>query len=287
MPSRFFILILLLTCNAAAVQAQGRNEVLRTFREEFVAIRPGEAKFPRTFTMGGDLPAESPRHEVSFNYPFSIAKYEVTQNLWRVVMGKNPSRWRGERNSVEMLSFAEAQDFCRRVTLLLREQQLIHADEQVRLPSEAEWEYAARGGTTTKYSFGDEPGKLNDYAWSHQNARGNDPEVGEKRPNPWGLYDVHGYLWEWCRDDGSADYRDAPTDGSPLLQQADQAKGVVRGGSWKDTADRLTSSYRLIVPRSLRDDAVGLRCVLAKVPGQKQISDRAKLVPMPGNPTKD
>ena len=210
----------------------GQPELLKTFRDEFVAISPGEGKFPPALQRGDEsVPLES---------SFSIAKYEVPQNLWEAVMGSNPSKWKGKRNSVEMFTYADAQDFCRRATALMRKEQLIKPDEVIRLPTESEWEYCCRAGTTTKYSFGDDVEKLNDYAWHTGNAAGNDPPVGAKKPNPWGLYDMHGYLWEFC--EGRA----------------------LRGGSWKDKAERLASDVRVMAPKDLADDAVGLRCVLSK-----------------------
>src|SRR5690606_4735501 len=114
----------------------------------------------------------------------------------------------------------------------------------VRLPTEAEWEYAARAGTTTSYSFGDDPMKLGDYAWFSGNAAGNDPPVGAKLPNPWGLYDMHGYLWEWCADVGHGNYAVAPTNGSAWTSGGDSTQRVIRGGSWKDPASTLRSAAR-------------------------------------------
>ena len=103
--------------------------------------------------------------------------------------------------------------------------------------------------------------QLTDYGWFTGNAAGNDPPVGVKKPNAWGLYDIHGYLWEWCTDTGSESYKDAPIDGSPRIDSKSKMR-ILRGGSWKDAADKLTSSYRSIVPADLKDDAVGLRCIL-------------------------
>src|SRR5262245_33475394 len=125
-------------------------DVLKVFREEFVEIAPGK------FTRGV--------HEVQIRYAFRIAKYEVPQNLWEAVLGANPSKWKGKRNSVEMLSFQDALDFCAKATTMMRAAKLIDEKQEIRLPSEAEWEYAARAGTTTKYSFGDDPKDLDAYA---------------------------------------------------------------------------------------------------------------------------
>lgn len=199
--------------------AQEPPPLLKSFREEFVPIRAGTLG-----TIG--VPA------------FQMAKYEVPQNLWEAVMGRNPSRWTGTRNSVEMVSFEDAKAFCAKATDLMRRAALLESSQVIRLPSETEWEYAARAGTTTKYSFGDDEKQLGDYAWFHGNAAGNDPPVGAKKPNPWGLYDIHGYLWEWC--EGHA----------------------IRGGSWKDEATALVSSSRKEMPAETKDDAIGFRCVL-------------------------
>ncbi|MBW3598500.1 MAG: formylglycine-generating enzyme family protein, partial [Planctomycetes bacterium] len=154
-------------------------------------------------------------------------------------------------------------EFCRRATELMRAAKLIRENEAIRLPSEAEWEYVARAGTETLYSFGDDTKDLDDYAWHTGNAAGNDPPVGAKKPNLWGLYDIHGYLWEWCADAWHDDYDGPPADGSAWREGGEPERRVLRGGSWKDAAERHTSSFRLPAPTGLRDDAVGLRCVLA------------------------
>lgn len=261
--SAMLFVLLAISADPTAEQAK----LLTTFREEFIEITPGQGKFPRSFMMGrekGGEANERPVHKVTFNDDFAIAKYEVPQNLWEAVMGKNPSRWKGPRNSVEMLSFDEAQAFCDKATELMRAAKLIQADEVIRMPSEAEWEYVARAGADSVYSFGNEVKDLDDYGWHTGNAAGNDPPVGVKKPNAWKLYDVHGYLWEWCTDTGHDSYKNAPADGSAWTSDGNADQRVLRGGSWKDKAEKLTSSYRRIDSKELRDDAVGLRCVLAK-----------------------
>lgn len=191
------------------------------------------------------------------------------------VMGENPSRWKGPRNSAEMMSWEEANVFCHKLTERLRVAELIGADEVIRLPSEAEWEYCCRAGTATAYSFGDsaraegDTGKqatlLDPYGWHTGNAAGNDPPVGALKPNPWGFYDMHGYLREFTADGWHADYSGAPTDGSPReVAEGDNAEVAVRGGSWKDRYDGLRSASRAAMGIKERDDAVGFRCVKAR-----------------------
>ena len=258
--------LVLLTCVLLGAEPTAeQRELLKVFRDEFVEITPGEGKFPKSFQMGraeGGSPAEAPATKITFGHKFSIAKYEVPQNLWQAVMGANPSRWKGKRNSVEMLTHAEAAQFCAKATELMRSAKMIDANHVVRLPTEAEWEYCARAGTTTVYSFGDSVDDLGKFAWFTGNAAGNDPPVGAKQPNAWGLYDMHGYLWEWCADAWQPTLEGTPTDGT-ARKVADAKKHVVRSGSWKDKADRLTSSFRLGIDSVTLDDAVGLRCVLA------------------------
>ncbi len=267
MPRIAFIAALLVSgCTLAVAAEPSPSELLATFRSEFVELTPGRGQYPADFEMGSTNgePAEGPPHGVRMTRPFAIARYEVQQNLWQAVMGDNPSRWKGPRNSVEVLSFDDAEAFCRKATELMREAKLITPAQVVRLPTEAEWEYAARAGTATRYSFGDDATKLDDFAWSTHNAAGNDPPVGAKRPNAWNLYDMHGYLWEWCADPWHENYAGSPADGSAWTADGDPARRVLRGGSWKDQHKQLTSTFRRAAPRELKDDAVGLRCVLAE-----------------------
>ena len=257
--------------------ATPRADLLKTFASEFVAITPGKGKFPASFEMGSkDGPAtEQPVHRVTLKQPFAIARYEVTQNLYAAVMGKNPSRWKGPRNSVEMFTWAEAVSFCELATKHLHEAKLIGDDEVIRLPTEAEWEYCCRAGTSTSYSFGDQARQdgdqdakatlLDPYAWHTGNAAGNDPPVGALKPNAWGLYDFHGYLWEFVQDDWSGDYTGAPSDGSARASDKSATlRHVVRGGSWRERFNRLTSAARMPVTSDFKRDDVGFRCVRAK-----------------------
>jgi formylglycine-generating enzyme required for sulfatase activity len=205
---------------------------------------------------------ERPAHKVVFAKDFAIAKYEVTQELYFVVMGRNPAKWKGPRNSVEMVSWHEATEFCDKVARELSRLKLLEGGDTVRLPSEAEWEYACRAGTTSAYSFGDKVDDLGKYCWYKANAPGNDPPVGQKLPNAWGLYDMHGYVWEWCADGMHADYQGAPADGSPWTLK-DGKERVIRGGSYADEADAVRSAYRRGVAADFLSDTVGFRCVRA------------------------
>jgi formylglycine-generating enzyme required for sulfatase activity len=240
-----------------------KEKVLRRFSEELVLLTPGKDNFPASFTMGSDrygTAAEKPAHKVTFGYSFYVGRYEVTQELYEAIMGNNPSRWKGPRNSVEMVDWDEANDFCRKLTAELRKLKILGADQVIRLPTEAEWEYACRAGTTTDYSFGDDGGKLGDYAWFTGNAKGNDPPVGAKKGNPWGLHDMHGYVWEWCLDAWAENYDKAPDDGSPRKEK-DEKQRVVRGGAWTETADKCRSAFRQGEPVVTRTAAIGFRCV--------------------------
>ena len=265
------------------------DSLLKRFVSELVLISPGQGEFPKSFAMGtaaGD-PSERPVHTVTFNYDFSIARFEVPQNLYQAVMNSNPSRWKGPRNSVEMITFEEANEFCRRMTKLLRDRELIKSGSEIRLPSEAEWEYCCRAGTTTEYSFGDSATKtgdtgkkaslLDEYAWHTGNAAGNDPPVGALKPNRWGLYDMHGYLWEFCSDAWYDDYKNAPSDGSARKSKAER-KIVMRGGSWKDTAPKLRSAARASIEKKIRGDHIGIRCVMAKVKKTESIEKNGEPV---------
>ena len=256
-------------CCGASVRADEKPDPLELFASEFVAITPGQGAFPATFPMGSAEDASSqPVHEVKLTTAFHMAKYEVPQNLYEQVMGVNPSQWKGPRNSVEMLTPAEATEFCGKVTKLLQDRKLIAANEVIRLPTEVEWEYCCRAGTSSHYSFGnkaqadgdtdDKATFLDKYGWHHGNAAGNDPPVGALAPNPWGLYDMHGYLWEICSDPWKPDYRTG---------MKDDAEGavVMRGGSWKDAHPKLTSASRQKIAKDGKDDAVGFRCVKSVV----------------------
>jgi formylglycine-generating enzyme required for sulfatase activity len=271
-------------------------ELLKVFASEFVEITPGQGKYPKSFQMGSKNDAnEQPVHQVTFGCNFGFAKYEVPQNLYTAVLGSNPSRWTGPRNSVEMFDYQDAVKFCKKATVMMREAKLIKADEEIRLPSESEWEYCCRAGSKTNFGFGNDARtkadianeaavkknkdaskdelrsaitkatNLSPYGWHTGNAAGNDPPVGALKPNAWGLYDMHGYLWEFVADDWSDTYAGVPADGGAFNAQKKNSKRVVRSGSWRELYSKLTSTARWGIAQDFKRDDIGLRCVRAKV----------------------
>lgn len=219
-------------------------------------------------TMAGDT--ERPQHEVALTRPFLISQFEVTQQQWRDVMGFDPystldrsnpyyeidgmaERLNGQTNPATV-SWQDAQDFISRLNTL-------EETTRYRLPTEAEWEYAARAGTTTAYSFGDDSAELGRHAWYGEDfATGSTHPVGQKLPNPWGLYDVHGNVWEWTQDWYSTDYYAS----SPTTDPSGPESGtdrVVRGGSWHQTASSWTSSFRKGYAADYRGISIGFRLV--------------------------
>ncbi len=235
-----------------------KAEILKLFADEFVMV-PGKA--PYSFVMGSSAATDQrPEHEVTLGREFAMAKNEVTQELYQVVMGVNPSKWKGPRNAVELTTWRDAHAFCEKATELLRAAKLIDAKATIRLPSEAEWEFACRAGTTTAWSFGDDLTKLTDYCWYNANSKGHDPPVGMKKANLWGLFDMHGYNWEWVQDDYAPDYKNAPKDGKPFVGPAGSDK-VIRGGAWNAPAEASRSAHRHHAKADHKDDTLGFRCV--------------------------
>lgn len=269
------LLIMIVLAAGAAGGADDKNDktdaILKRFTEEFVTITPGKDPYPKSFRMGSAdeaAPAdEKPEHEVALTGPFAMAKYEVTQELYQAIMGKNPSRWKGPRNSMEMISWKEAVEFCDKATAALRQRKLLADDEVIRLPTEAEWEYCCRAGSKSRYTFGDKVEELKAHAWFKDNSKGEDPPVGKKKANAWGLYDMHGYVWEWVQDSWHANYEKAPKDGS-AWEDKDPKERVIRGGSWAHDAERCRSAARHHVGVDQRSDTIGFRCVRAKKEGK-------------------
>ena len=217
---------------------------------------------------------EKPVHKVNISKSFDLGTYPVTQREWKAVMGDNPSNFKGDDLPVEQVSWNDVQEFIKKLNKK-------EGADKYRLPSEAEWEYACRAGTTTRYSFGDDEGKLGDYAWYAENSgsrppnkgdflgydkddwfsnkwNGNTHPVGQKKPNPWGLYDMHGNVYEWVQDWYHDDYEGAPTDGSAWESESGSDR-VDRGGSWYLDARNCRSANRVSLVPVYRSNYLGFR----------------------------
>ncbi len=188
---------------------------------------------------------EGPVHEVTLS-SFLIAKYEVSQAEWKKVMGKNPSHSKGDTLPVEWVSWEDCQGFCTKTGLSL--------------PTEAQWEYACRAGTSGAYAG---TGKLDDMGWYAKDPMalsflGAHP-VGMKQPNDFGLHDMHGNVWEWCRDWYQEDFYQESTDArDPLCESSGSEYRVIRGGRWGSNAEYCRSAFRGYPP-SVRHQDLGFR----------------------------
>ena len=204
---------------------------------EFVLIPAGEFMMGSPSDEEGRWDGEGPVHKVTIEESYYLGKYEVTQEQWREVMGSSPSHFKGDDLPVEQVSWYDAQEFIKKLNEKER-------TDKYRLPSEAEWEYACRAGTTTRYYFVDDGLRLEDYAWYGEDWNsGSTHPVGQKKPNPGGLYDMYGNVYEWCQDRWHDDYDGAPSDGS-AWESGSNSYRVLRGGSWNRYAVRCRSAFR-------------------------------------------
>ena len=212
-------------------------------RMELVYIKPG------TFTMGGERSTdgrfecvEVPKHEVKLTKGFYLGKHEVTQAQFEAIMGSNPSRsTKGPDHPVDNVSEQDAHEFCEKLAE--------KTGQEARLPTEAEWEYAARAGKDTKWFFGDDPAALGDHAWFKDNSGGKSQPVGQKKPNPWGLYDIHGNVCERISDTYAKNYYAQ----GPKVDPTGPSQGessrfeyeitVPRAGNYLLTAKVVTANY--------------------------------------------
>lgn len=232
-----------------------------------------------TFRMGSDREAsdEQPVHEVRVD-SFLIDQYEVYHELFAQAQLPNPSRWQDNpRKPVEQVRWRDAKEYCNErsrmdgLELCYDESQpgwpCDFSKNGYRLPTEAEWEYAARAGTVSRYPFGDE-NKLKQHAWFADNANEKTYPVGVKKPNPWGVHDMYGNVSEWCQDVYEADYYSQSPAENPKGPDAGTAtpKRVMRGGSWKSSADMCRVTFRQGQQTGDTDacfytDFCGFRCV--------------------------
>jgi formylglycine-generating enzyme required for sulfatase activity len=249
-------------------KAQAPKEITNSIGMNLVLIPKG------TFMMGSPTSEQGAsyypdgaetQHEVTISEDYYLGVFEVTQGQYEKVMGTNPSyfpkRVIGKSDSsmypVEKVSWEDAVEFCKKLSDLPEEKK---AGRVYRLPTEAEWEYACRAGSKSAYSFGADSTSLGDYAWFGENSGNQTHPVGEKKANAWGLYDMHGNVWEWCSDcwgkypKGSVSDPSGPSEGSYR---------VFRGGGWVDVAALCRSADRYGFVPSGRGFNCGFRVALS------------------------
>ena len=213
---------------------------------EFVVITAGSFMMGSDKSVKGVYPHEMPQHRVTISKPLYMGKFEATQAQWTAVMGDNPSEFKRSDNPVENVSWDDVQEFIQRLNA--REEHT-----RYRLPTEAEWEYAARAGTDSAYSFGDDTREIERYAWIDGSYDADTAQpVGQKHPNPWGLYDMYGNVWEWVADwFDDQYYSNSPTTDPQGPSSA--SLRVFRGGCWFNPAEFCRSALR----NCDREDSLG------------------------------
>ena len=223
-----------------------------------------------TFLMGSPEDEQEHKtselqHEVTLTKDFYLGMTQVTQAQYKEVMGENPSQFQGDKVAgrdssefpVETVSWEDAIEFCRRLSEFPNEKR---AGRVYRLPTEAEWEYACRAGTDTAYSFGDSSKWVSEHAWFDGNSKNRSHPVALKRPNAWGLYDMHGNVYEWCND-WHGDYPESAV--TDPVGAAEGSLRVNRGGSWFYSAGRCRSAFRSYGVPSRRGNFLGFRLALS------------------------
>jgi formylglycine-generating enzyme required for sulfatase activity len=215
---------------------------------EFCAIPAG------TFLMGSTT--EAPAHQVNISHDFYLGKFAVTQAQWEAVMGNNPSSFKEVARPVEQISWEDCQEYIKVLNTA--------GKGSFRLPTEAEWEYACRAGSSETFCFGEDKNQLEDYAWYNANSHGETHPVGQKKPNKMGLYDMHGNVWEWCQDwydDYSADSTTDPQ--GPTFSS--MPVRVFRGGCWRGGPDFAAAAHRSGRGPAYRSNVLGVRLVYIPV----------------------
>jgi hypothetical protein len=236
------------------------EEILPDFK--FTVIPAGSFLMGSEVTEIGRDDDETPQHRVTVK-SFFMQTTEVTQRLWKLIMGNNPSFYQADVLPVEQVSWIEVNEFIRRINE-------IDPGKTYRLPSEAEWEYACRAESSTRFPWGDDPNyySLDIFCWVSENNRGATHPIAQKRPNAWGLYDMHGNVFEWCQDWYHNAYFGAPSDGSAWVSPIGEYR-VHRGGSsvmdsWEYNARRCRSAFRSRSKPASRHYDLGFRLVKEK-----------------------
>lgn len=216
---------------------------------------------------------ESPVHKVWID-AFLMDRYEITQEQYSKLILGDPSHFKGPNNPVEQISWANAALYCNARSRAEGLEPCYNEDtgecnfqaNGYRLPTEAEWEYACRAGTNTEYFFGRDSRKLKDYAWYVENSGDKTHPIGQRKPNPWGLYDMYGNVAEWCNDVYDEGYYKESPSANPRGPSKKGERYVLRGGSWNSSADTCRSASRIGEDPGFQDacfarDDIGFRCV--------------------------
>jgi formylglycine-generating enzyme required for sulfatase activity len=252
----------------SSAPAAGRRfyRAVTTAPKNLVFIPPGTFRMGSPTNEVGRFVNEGPQTEVTLTKGFYMGKYEVTQGDYLAVIGSDPSYFTGDTNRpVETVTWSDATNYCAQRSQQELAAGRIPAGSQYRLPTEAEWEYAGRAWTSTRFYHGDDLGDTNltNYAWHGNNSDGITQAVGQKLPNAWGLYDMAGNVWEWCQD------RYGPYPGGRVTDPQGPGAGlfsVVRGGSWISFAGDCRSAGRFSLNPAFADFDFGFRVVLAPGP---------------------
>ncbi|MDP8205289.1 MAG: formylglycine-generating enzyme family protein [Candidatus Electryonea clarkiae] len=218
---------------------------------KFVEIPSGSFLMGSPSNESGHGSAEGPQHRVQIS-SFKMMTTEVTQAPWEAVMGSNPSNFKGTNLPVEKVSWNDVQEFIKKLNRM-------DPGKEYRLPTEAEWEYACRAGTKTKYYSGSSDSDLGRVAWYNENSSKTHP-VGQKEPNRWGLYDMHGNVWEWCEDWYDSNYYSSSPSSNPKGPGSGTFR-VLRGGSWYFNPGRCPSADRSGAAPDFRNHDNGFRVV--------------------------
>ncbi|MDP6542624.1 MAG: formylglycine-generating enzyme family protein [Phycisphaerae bacterium] len=240
---------------------------------KFVLVPAGEFMMGSPDNEPGRYKEEGPQHKVKIPKAFYMSIHQTTQGQWKAAMGTTP--WKGQRaakdnpdHAANHMCWNDAVAFCAKLGA--------KDGRSYSLPTEAQWEYACRAGSTTRYCYGDDIGekKLGEYAWYHETAMAKPDQryvhpVGVKKPNAWGIHDMHGNVWELCMDVTHKNFEGAPADGSAWLKggvplnKGELPRRVLRGGGWRSTNRRVRTASRYSYPPALRSYYVGFRITCA------------------------
>ena len=248
------LVVLFVGISAAPVLAQTAGSVFKDCPEcaEMVVVPAGSylmGSKPDPSSKFKPGPEEQPQHKVTLK-SFALGKYEITQEQWSAIVDNNPSTYKGRSLPVQQVSWDDIQEFIQKLNA--------KTGASYRLPTEAEWEYAARAGSTTLFSSGDEETQLRLYAWFDEIRSAGPKPVGQKLPNQFKLYDMHGNVWEWVEDCYTKNYADAPVDGRAAAAKVGCLR-VNRGGSWWAGSEYSRSASRGLDSPVSRADHIGFR----------------------------